>query len=105
MGKSTLEKSEHKPGAPLIGKVCGNTRWCLVAVGGLDGVLSNICPSQYLCRCNESKDFDMRSSWITVGPKSNDKCQNKQKGRHRGRQRGEDHVNNGGRDWGYAATS
>ena len=35
----------------------------------------------------------MRSSWITVVPKSNDKCQNKQKGRHRGRQRGEDHVN------------
>ena len=35
----------------------------------------------------------MRSSWIRVGPKSNDKYYNRQKRRrHRGRHRGEDHV-------------
>lgn len=32
----------------------------------------------YICRCNESKDLEMRSSWIIgVGLKSNDKCPHK----------------------------
>lgn len=51
MGKSTLEKSEHKPGAPLIGKVCGNTRCCLLAIGRLNGVLSKYM-SISISECN-----------------------------------------------------
>ena len=51
MRKSTLENSEHKPGAPLIGKVCGNTRRCLVAIVGVNGVLSKYM-SISISECN-----------------------------------------------------
>lgn len=32
-----------------------------------------------LCRCNEGQDLEMRSSWMRVGPKSNDRWQKRRR--------------------------